>query len=101
MKKRVMSALLALYLCLPLLPGAAFAAYEPLVEVDAVSVRVPAPTVEDGLEVPTVAGDAPYFIDSLYAPDDIDTNFFTGIVLPPRAATLLPAISMRKAGPAL
>ena len=76
MKKRVMSALLALCLCLPLLPGAAFAAYEPLVEVDAVSVSVPAPTVEDGLEVPTVAGDAPYFIDSLYAPDDIDTNFF-------------------------
>ena len=76
MKKRVMSALLALCLCLPLLPGAAFAAYEPLVEVDAVSVSVPAPTVEDGLEVPTVAGDAPYFIDSLYAPDDIDMNFF-------------------------
>ena len=76
MKKRVMSALLALCLCLALLPGAAFAAYEPLVEVDAVSVSVPAPTVEDGLEVPTVAGDAPYFIDSLYAPDDIDTNLF-------------------------
>ena len=76
MKKRVMSALLALCLCLPLLPGAAFAAYEPLVEVDAVSVSVPAPTVEDGLEVPTVAGDAPYFIDSLYAPDDIDMNLF-------------------------
>ena len=76
MKKRVMSALLALCLCLPLLPGAAFAAYTLPVEVDAVSVRVPAPTLEDGLEVPTVADDAPYFIDSLYAPDDIDMNLF-------------------------
>ena len=76
MKKRVMSALLALCLCLPLLPGAAFAAYEPLVEVDAVSVSVQAPTVEGGLEVPTVDNNEPYFIDSLYAPDDIDTNLF-------------------------
>ena len=76
MKKRVMSALLALCLCLPLLPGAAFAAYEPPVEVDAVSVRVQAPTLEDGLKVPTVDSNEPYFIDSLYAPDDIDTNLF-------------------------
>ena len=76
MKKRVLSLVLALCLTLALLPGAAFAAYTLPVEVDAVSVSVPAPTVEDGLEVPTVADNAPYFIDSLYAPDDIDTNLF-------------------------
>ena len=68
--------MLALCMTLPLLPGAAFAAYEPPVEVDEVSVSVQAPTLEDGLEVPTVADDAPYFIDSLYAPDDIDMNLF-------------------------
>ena len=76
MKKRVMSALLALCLCLPLLPGAAFAAYTLPVKVDEVSVSVQAPTVEGGLKVPTVADNAPYFIDSLYAPDDIDMNLF-------------------------
>ena len=76
MKKRVMSALLALCLCLPLLPGAAFAAYTSPEKVDEVSVSVPAPTVENGLEVPTVADNAPYFIDSPYAPDDIDMNLF-------------------------
>ena len=76
MKKRVMSALLALCLCLPLLPGAAFAAYTLPVKVNEVSVSVQAPTVEDGLEVPTVDSNEPYFIDSLYAPDDIDMNLF-------------------------
>ena len=76
MKRRVMSALLVLFLCLTLLPSAAFAAYTPPVEVDEVSVSVPAPTLEDGLKVPTVADNAPYFIDSLYSPDDIDMNFF-------------------------
>ena len=76
MKRRVMSALLALCLCLTLLPSAAFAAYTPPVKVDEVSVSVPAPTLEDGLKVPTVADDAPYFIDSRYSPDDIDMSFF-------------------------
>lgn len=64
MKKRVLSLVLALCLTLALLPGAAFAAYTPPVEVDAVSVRVQAPTVEGGLEVPTVDSSEHYFIDS-------------------------------------
>ncbi len=76
MKRRVMSVLLILCLCLTLLPSAAFAAYTPPVKVDEVSVSVSAPTLEDGLKVPTVADNAPYFIDSLYSPDDIDMNFF-------------------------
>ena len=76
MKRRVMSALLTLCLCLTLLPGAALAAYTSPVEVDEVSVSVLAPTLGDGLKVPTVADNAPYFIDSLYAPDDIDMNGF-------------------------
>ena len=76
MKRRVMSALLTLCLCLTLLPGAALAAYTPPVKVDEVSVSVLAPTLGDGLKVPTVADNAPYFIDSLYAPDDIDMNGF-------------------------
>ena len=76
MKRRVMSVLLVLFLCLTLLPSAAFAAYTPPVKVDEVSVSVSAPTLEDGLKVPTVADNAPYFIDSLYSPDDIDMNFF-------------------------
>ena len=81
MKKRVMSALLALCLCLPLLPGAAFAAYEPLVEVDAVSVRVQAPTVEGGLKVPTVDSREPYFIDSdsLFDSNFADTFYWTRV----------------------
>ena len=49
MKKRMMGILLALSLCLTLLPSAAFAAYTPPVEVDEVSVSVSAPTLEDGL----------------------------------------------------
>lgn len=77
MKKRVFSLVLALCLTLPLLPGAAFAAYTlPVKVVNEVSVSVQAPTVEGGLKVPTVADNAPYFIDSLYAPDDIDMNLF-------------------------
>ena len=76
MKRRVMSALLALCLCLTLLPSAAFAAYTPPVKVDEVSVSVSAPTLEDGLKVPTVADNAPYFIDNPYSPDDIDMNIF-------------------------
>ena len=76
MKKRVMGILLTLCLSLTLLPSAAFAAYTPPVKVDEVTVSVPAPTLEDGLKVPTVADNAPYFIDSLYSPDDIDMNIF-------------------------
>lgn len=76
MKKRVMGILLTLCLSLTLLPSAAFAAYTPPVKVSEVSVSVPAPMLEDGLKVPTVADNAPYFIDSLYSPDDIDMNFF-------------------------
>ena len=76
MKKRVMGILLTLCLSLTLLPSAAFAAYTPPVKVGEVSVSVPAPMLEVGLKVPTVADNAPYFIDSLYYPDDIDMNFF-------------------------
>ena len=76
MKKRVMGILLTLCLSLTLLPSAAFAAYTPPVKVDEVSVSVSAPTLEDGLKVPTVADNAPYFIDSPYSLDDIDMNLF-------------------------
>ena len=76
MKRQVMSILLVLCLCLALLPSAAFAAYTPPVEVDEVSVSVPAPTLEDGLKVPTVADNAHYFIDSPYSLDGIDRNLF-------------------------
>ena len=64
MKKRVTGLLLALCLCLTLLPGTAGAAYEPPKEVSEVSVSVPAPTLADGLKVPTVGSNEPYFIDS-------------------------------------
>ena len=93
-----MSALLILCLCLTLLPSAAFAAYTPPVKVDEVSVSVTHPAVGGALAAPTVDSGEPYFIDSLYSLDD---TFSTGIALPPRAAPLPPAISMRKAGPAL
>ena len=76
MKKQVMGILLTLCLSLTLLPSAAEAAYEPPVKVGEVTVSVPAPMLEVGLKVPTVADNAPYFIDSLYYPDDIDMNFF-------------------------
>ena len=76
MKRRVMSALLVLFLCLTLLPSAAFAAYTPPVKVGEVSVSVSAPTLADGLKAPKVEDNAPYFIDSSYSPDDIDMNFF-------------------------
>ena len=76
MKKRVMGILFTLCLSLTLLPSAAFAAYTPPVKVGEVTVSVPAPMLEVGLKVPTVADNAPYFIDSLYSPDDIDMNIF-------------------------
>lgn len=76
MKRRVMSALLILCLCLTLLPSAAFAAYTPPVKVDEVSVSVTPPAVGGALAAPTVDSGEPYFIDSLYSLDDIDMNIF-------------------------
>ena len=65
MKKRVTGLLLALCLCLTLLPGTAGAAYEPT-EVSQVSVSVAAPTAGSDLteSTPTVADSQPYFVDS-------------------------------------
>ena len=76
MKKRVLSLVLALCLTLPLLPGAAFAAYEPPTEVSQITLSVTPPAVGGTLTVPTVDSGEPYFIDSLYSPDDIDMNIF-------------------------
>ena len=66
MKKRVMSALLALCLCLTLLPVSAGAAYTPPIEVGAVSLSVPAPVAGGKLEEakPAAASGAPYFVSS-------------------------------------
>ena len=55
--------MLALCLTLPLLPGAAFAAYEPQ-KVTEVTLSVTPPAVGDALTAPTVDSDEPYFIDS-------------------------------------
>ena len=65
MKKRVTGLLLALCLCLTLLPGTAGAAYEPT-EVSQVSVSVAAPTAGSDLteSTPAVANSQPYFVDS-------------------------------------
>ena len=76
MKRRVMSTLLALCLCLTLLPGAAEAAYELPTEVSQVTLSVTPPAAGGALTAPTVDSSEPYFIDSLYSPDDIDLNFF-------------------------
>ena len=63
MKKRMMGILLALSLCLTLLPGTAFAAYKQT-EISEVSVSVTAPTVGADLtaSMPTVASNQPYYI---------------------------------------
>ncbi len=63
MKKRVTGLLLALCLCLTLLPGTAGAAYEPT-EVSQVTLSVTPPAVGGALTAPTVDSDEPYFIDS-------------------------------------
>ena len=76
MKKRVTGLLLALCLCLTLLPGTAEAAYEQPTEVSQVTVSVPAPAVGDALTAPTVDSNKPYFIDNPYSLDDIDMNLF-------------------------
>ena len=80
MKKRVMSALLALCLCLPLLPGAAFAAYEPQ-EIAEVSLHVTPPAVGGALSAPTVDSREPYFIDSdgLFDSNFADTFYWTRV----------------------
>ena len=64
MKKRVTGLLLALCLCLTLLPGTAGAAYEPPKEVSQVTLSVTPPAVGGALTAPTVDSDEPYFIDS-------------------------------------
>ncbi len=64
MKRRVMSALLVLCLCLTLLPGAAEAAYEQPKEVSQVTLSVTPPVVGGTLTAPTVDSNEPYFIDS-------------------------------------
>ena len=68
MKKRLLSALLALCMCFALLAAGASAAYAPPTEVAAVSVSVPALTVEGGLTIAAVDSSAPYYFGS--RPDD-------------------------------
>ena len=76
MKKRVTGLLLALCLCLTLLPGTAGAAYEPPKEVSQVTLSVTPPAVGGALTAPTVDSNKPYFIDNPYSLDDIDMNLF-------------------------
>ena len=64
MKKRVTGLLLALCLCLTLLPGTAGAAYEQPTKVSQVTLSVTPPAVGGALTAPTVDSDEPYFIDS-------------------------------------
>ena len=66
MKKRVTGLLLALCLCLTLLPGTAGAAYPAPQTVNEVAVCVTAPTAGSDLteSTPTVANSQPYFVDS-------------------------------------
>ena len=64
MKRRVMSTLLALCLCLTLLPGTAGAAYEQPTKVSKVTLGVTPPAVGGALTAPTVDSNEPYFIDS-------------------------------------
>ena len=76
MRKRVTGLLLALCLCLTLLPGTAEAAYEPPKEVSQVTLSVTPPAVGSALTAPTVDSNEPYFIDNPYSLDDIDMNIF-------------------------
>lgn len=76
MRKRVTGLLLALCLCLTLLPGTAGAAYEPPKEVSQVTLSVTPPAVGSALTAPTVDSNEPYFIDNPYSLDDIDMNIF-------------------------
>ncbi len=80
MKKRVLSLVLALCLTLPLLPGAAFAAYEPQ-EIAEVSLHVTPPADIGALTAPTVDSDEPYFIDSdaLFDSNFADTFYWNRV----------------------
>lgn len=80
MKKRVLSLVLALCLTLPLLPGAAFAAYEPQ-EIAEVSLHVTPPADIGALSAPTVDSREPYFIDSdgLFDSNFADTFYWTRV----------------------
>lgn len=80
MKKRVLSLVLALCLTLPLLPAAAFAAYEPQ-EIAEVSLHVTPPADIGALTAPTVDSDEPYFIDSdsLFDSNFADTFYWTRV----------------------
>ncbi len=64
MRKRVTGLLLALCLCLTLLPGTAGAAYEQPTKVSKVTLGVTPPVVGGALTAPTVDSNEPYFIDS-------------------------------------
>ena len=64
MRKRVTGLLLALCLCLTLLPGTAGAAYEQPTKVSKVTLGVTPPAVGGALTAPTVDSNEPYFIDS-------------------------------------
>ena len=81
MKRRVMSALLVLCLCLTLLPGTAKAAYEPPKEVSQVTLSVTPPAVDGALTAPTVDSSEPYFIDSdaLFDSNFADTFYWTRV----------------------
>ena len=89
MKRRVMSALLVLCLCLTLLPGTAKAAYEPPKEVSQVTLSVTPPAVGGALTAPTVDSDEPYFIDSdsLFDSNFADTFYWTRVAAEGCAAT--------------
>lgn len=80
MKKRVLSLVLALCLTLPLLPGAAFAAYEPQ-EVTKVTLHVTHPADIGALTAPTVDSSEPYFIDSdaLFDSNFADTFYWNRV----------------------
>lgn len=80
MKKRVLSLVLALCLTLALLPGAAFAAYEPQ-EIAEVSLHVTPPAVGGALTAPTVGSREPYFIDSdaLFDSNFADTFYWNRV----------------------
>ncbi len=72
--------MLALCLTLPLLPGAAFAAYEPQ-EIAEVSLHVTPPADIGALTAPTVDSDEPYFIDSdaLFDSNFADTFYWNRV----------------------
>ena len=72
--------MLALCLTLPLLPGAAFAAYEPQ-EIAEVSLHVTPPAVGGALTAPTVDSSEPYFIDSdaLFDSNFADTFYWNRV----------------------